>query len=101
GNKASREQMLRTAVATFERALAIDSENADAHHNLHLIYMQLGETQLAQKHLTLHLKYKEDDTIRGLVIGLARQKYPAANHAAEPVVIYSLNRRPDDKVANQ
>lgn len=100
-NKQAREEILHAAIATFARTLAIDSENSDAHHNLHLIYNQLGDADLANKHGVLHLKYKEDDTIRGLVIGLARQKYPAANHAAEPVVIYPLHRSADKPVATQ
>jgi hypothetical protein len=45
-------------------------------------------------HAAEHLKYKRDDTIAGDVIGKARKRYPAANFAAEALVIYPLNREP-------
>jgi hypothetical protein len=38
------------------------------------------------------LKYKGDDSIQGVVIGKARERYPAADHAAEALVIYPLDR---------
>jgi hypothetical protein len=38
------------------------------------------------------LKYKPDDTAQGRAVGLARKKYPAANAAAEAIVIYPLQR---------
>jgi hypothetical protein len=43
-------------------------------------------------HEQLHLRYKPDDNAQGRAERLARQRYPAANHAAEAVVIYSLQR---------
>ncbi|RPI77472.1 MAG: hypothetical protein EHM42_13790 [Planctomycetaceae bacterium] len=40
----------------------------------------------------MHLRYKPDDTAQGVAVNAARLKYPAANLAAEPLVIYPLNR---------
>ncbi|WP_231956510.1 multiheme c-type cytochrome [Posidoniimonas polymericola] len=80
------------AVATFQRTLAIDSENFTAHHNLQLLHAELGEPEKAAEHAGLHLRYKMDDNAKGRAERLAREKYPAANHAAEAVVKYSLSR---------
>lgn len=91
---ALRDALLRAAADEFHRTLAEDSENVAAHHNLHLIYAQLGQTDLADKHQQLHARYKPDDNARDQALAAARRRYPAANHAAEAVVIYPL--RPPD-----
>jgi tetratricopeptide (TPR) repeat protein len=89
---AERERLLREAVATYERTLNIDPENFTAHSNLADLYIELGDEALSLHHRELHERYKEDDTIRGSAHRLARERYPAANHAAEALVIYPLNR---------
>ncbi len=91
-NKARRVQLQRDALQWFEKALALDPENAAAHHNLGLIYAQLGEADEAEKHRNLHAKYKPDDNARDVAIATARRKSHAANHAAEAIVIYDLQR---------
>jgi tetratricopeptide (TPR) repeat protein len=88
----ARTALLQEAVATFQKTLAIDSENVTAHYNLQLLYAQLGDEQKAADHRRLHARYKPDDNARGRAVRLAREKYPAANHAAEAVVIYPLHR---------
>jgi tetratricopeptide (TPR) repeat protein len=80
------------AVDAFNRTLEIDPENVTAHHNLQLLYAEVGETEKSREHERLHLRYKEDDNAQGQAVRLAREKYPAANHAAEAVVKYSLQR---------
>lgn len=90
--KAEREERMKEAVAVFERTLELDSENVDAHYNLAQLHSNLGNSDQAAEHQKLHAKYKPDDTARGQAVGAARQKYPAANAAAEPLVIYDLNR---------
>jgi tetratricopeptide (TPR) repeat protein len=80
------------AVDAFQRTLAIDSENVTAHHNLQLLYAELGDAERAAEHEKLHLRYKSDDNAQGRAERLARERYPAANHAAEAVVKYSLQR---------
>jgi len=59
---------------------------------LQLLHEKLGNEKLAAKHQALHLRYKPDDNAQGRAIRLAREKYPAANHAAEAVVKYPLDR---------
>ena len=85
-------QYFRDAVKQFQSTLVIDPENVSAHHNLQLLYERLGDQELAAEHQRLHERYKADDNAQGLAIRLAREKYPAANHAAEAVVKYSLFR---------
>ena len=90
--KTEREQWFGAAVATYKKTLALDSENVAAHYNLEQLYRQLGDEKLADQHGRLHMKYKGDDSIQGVVIGKARAKYPAADHAAEAIVLYPLDR---------
>jgi tetratricopeptide (TPR) repeat protein len=87
-----RDRLLHEAAVTFEKTLHIDSENVTAHHNLHQIYEELGDQTKAAFHNSEHLKVKPDDNAQGRAVGLARQKYPAANLAAEAIVIYPLQR---------
>ena len=91
-NREQRNQLLNVAAKQFQKTLVLDPENVTAHYNLSLIYDQLEQAELAQQHRKRHQKYKIDDTARGLSERKAREKYPAANHAAEHPVIYSLNR---------
>ena len=90
--KTEREALLRAAAETFEKTLALDTENVAAHYNLQLIYTQLNEPERSAEHGRMHARYKLDDNARDRAIALARQKYPAANHAAEALVIYPLQR---------
>jgi tetratricopeptide (TPR) repeat protein len=80
------------AVNEFNKTLAIDSENVTAHHNLQLLYAELGDSEKSREHERLHLRFKPDDNAQGRAERLARQRYPAANHAAEAVVKYPLRR---------
>jgi tetratricopeptide (TPR) repeat protein len=110
--KAERDELLRKAAGQFEKTLTLDSEDVPAHYNLSLIYRELGETEKAEGHRKLHARYKPDDNATDRAVRLAREKYPAANHAAEAVVIYDLRRpgapgltetqtaeRPDEEVS--
>ena len=56
----------------FEKTLTLDSEDVTAHHNLALIYAQLGDTARAAEHRQLHQRYKGDDNARDRAIALAR-----------------------------
>lgn len=89
---AARKALLEDAVAQFNKTLDIDPENVTAHHNLHLLFEQLGDKQAASEHRAAHMKYKPDDNAADKAFAAARKKYPAANHAAEQLVIYDLQR---------
>ncbi len=95
-----RETRLRESIAVFKRTLELDSENVDAHYNLSQLYSHLGEMSAAKEHQKLHAKYKPDDTAKGLAFGAARSRYPAANEAAERVVVYKLNRT-DEQIVDE
>ena len=99
---AERTEMMLKATESFEKTIAIDTENVEAHYQLSAIYSQLAEqaesenekyTELAKKHRELHQKYKPDEGARDAAITAARAKYPAANKASAAVVRYSLNRK--------
>ena len=87
-----REQLLGEAVRAFQRALTLDPENVAAHYNLGLIFAQRGETERSRQHRVLHATYKLDDNARDHGAAEARRRYPAADHAAEDIVICDLQR---------
>ena len=87
-----REALLREALEPLDQALVYDPENVAAHYNLKLIYTDLGDPARADEHGALHAKYKPDDNATDRAVAAARIAYPAANHAAEAVVIYDLGR---------
>lgn len=92
GRKEEARQKWLEAVEHFEKTLSIDTENVTAHHNLKLLYEQLGDKEKAAEHEKLHVRYKPDDNAQGRAVRLARERYPAANLAAEAVVKYNLRR---------
>ena len=87
-----RQQLLQEASQWFERALEIDPENASAHYNLSLIAAQLGAQDKAAEHRRLHETYRTDENARDYAVAVARRNNPAADHAAEAIVIYDLQR---------
>jgi tetratricopeptide (TPR) repeat protein len=92
GNPARQRDFLSHAAAQFEKTLVIDSENLTAHYTLSLIYAQLGDESRAALHRREHEKYRPDDNARDRAVSIARRADPAADHAAQATVIYSLQR---------
>lgn len=90
--KEARERYLREAESRAAAALLIDPENFTAHYLLSQIYPQLGDAAKATEHLTYYETYRLDDNARDRAIALARSGRAAANHAAEAIVIYDLQR---------
>ena len=88
----ARGRYLERAVGIFERVLELDPENTTAHYNLDLILKQLGQAERAAEHFELYRKYKPDDNARDRAIFAQRSTNPAADHAAEAIVIYDLHR---------
>ena len=87
-----RDAFLQEATTFFHRTLKIDPENVTAHFNLSRIHAQLGDEELATQHRKLHLKYKPDDNAGDQAIAKHRAANDAADHAAESIVIYDLQR---------
>ncbi|MEA2708264.1 MAG: hypothetical protein QOF78_865 [Phycisphaerales bacterium] len=90
--KAERDKFLLAARERFEKTLSLDSENAAAHYNLGLIYAELGDAAQSAAHRKLHERFRPDDNARDRAIAIARRRDPAADHAAQAVVIYPLQR---------
>jgi len=86
------KELLREAVRRFEQTLALDPENLTAHYNLALLYVQLDDTDRALAHLQAHEKYRPDDNARDRAVNIERRRNPAADHAAQSIVIYPLQR---------
>ena len=99
--ESARRQLMQQSVEQFHKTLAIDEENVTAHYSLQLLYAQLHDAQRRDRHRELHLKYKPDDNARDRAVAQARAKYPAANHAAEAVVIYDLQEQRSTKDVGQ
>jgi hypothetical protein len=83
---------LKLAAGEFEKVLRLDSENVTAHYNLALIHAQLGDASKAAAHRQLHERYRRDDNARDRAIAAARRRDPAADRAAQAIVIYPLQR---------
>jgi cytochrome c553 len=85
-----RRRYLERARETFRKTIAIDPENKDAHYNLYLIAARLGEKDESKLHLELFDRYRPDDNAADRAFAIHRQKHPAANKAAQSIVIYEL-----------
>lgn len=92
GNPTRQKELLTAAAKRFQDTLAIDSENVTAHHNLAQIHGLLGDSAKAAEHRRLHEKYRPDDNARDRAHAIARRRDPAADHAAQAIVIYPLQR---------
>ncbi|MBT8088945.1 MAG: hypothetical protein KJO01_01925 [Gammaproteobacteria bacterium] len=88
----ARNALLVESRLWFEKTLAIDPENTAAHYNLSLIHTLLGDEELAREHRGRHAYYRADDNAADRAVTMARSRNPAADHAAEAVVIYDLQR---------
>ena len=83
------------AAASFERTLELDPENVAAHFNLDLIERQLGRPEkAAEPPREVPQVPSRRQRARSRDRHGARSKDAAADHAAEAIVIYDL-QRPD------
>jgi tetratricopeptide (TPR) repeat protein len=92
GNPERQKEFLNLAVESFQKTLALDSENLTAHYTLALIYTQLGDETKAAQHRREHQKFLPDYNAQDRAISNARRADPAADHAAQATVIYPLQR---------
>ena len=90
--KADQAPWLRRSAASFHDALAQDPESASAHYGLAQVYARLGDAEREARHRRAHDRYRRDDNAFDRAVALARARDPAANHAAEAVVLYDLQR---------
>ncbi len=88
----ARHGWLDKAIERLNQALAIDPEFARGHYLLSQALALRGDSEGSAKHQALHAKYRVDDNARDRAIAAARAANPAADHAADAVVIYDLQR---------
>lgn len=89
----SRDAILAEAESHLLAVLREDSEHASAHYLLAQVYEMRGDTVPAARHRALHNTYRPDDNALDHAVNAARIRYPAANKAAEAVVLYELRRQ--------
>lgn len=92
GDDVAAERDLVRARDLCRTALSMDPERAASWYVLGRIEQELGDEDAAARAMERHARYKLDDNARDRAVTLARMKYPAANHAAEAVVVYDLQR---------
>jgi len=90
---AAGDEALAQARQWFHAALNEDPENVVAHYNLAQAYRRLGDDERAAHHADQHQRFRIDDNARDRAVTAARRQYPAADQAADPVVIYDLHRK--------
>jgi tetratricopeptide (TPR) repeat protein len=92
GDADARRGYMERARDRYLEALGYDPENLNAHYGLKQVYGILGDAEGQRLHAERHAYYKPDDNASDFAVAQARLKYPAANKAAEAVVIYDLGR---------
>ena len=78
------EKHYADAVAEFEKTLAIDPEDLQAHYNLMLCYNGLGDDKKAEEHKERYLRFKADESAQAIT-GPYRQAHPEDNNERQPV----------------
>ena len=89
-----RGAMLEEARALCQEALRMNPQRSSAWYALFRANDALGHLEDAKAALSQFDLLRPDDNARDRAILLARSKNPEANHAAEPIAIYDLDRRP-------
>jgi Tfp pilus assembly protein PilF len=72
------------AVATFQKVLAIDPEDLQAHYNLMLCQQGLGDAAAAAREQQLYLRFKADEASQ-TITGPYRQLHPEDNNERQQI----------------
>ena len=78
------QRKYREAVTEFEKTLAVDPEDLEAHYNLMLCYRGLNDDALAAREEKLYLRFKADEASRAIT-GPYKLAHPDDNNEAQPV----------------
>ncbi len=78
------EKRYADAVAEFEKTLAIDPEDLQAHYNLMLCYNGLGDDKKAEKHKERYLRFKADEAAQAIT-GPYRELHPEDNNERQAI----------------
>lgn len=89
---AARTALLQQAEQNCLAALAQDSQRAATWYVLGQVRQALGSSQASADAMKQYERFRPDDNARDHAVNAARLRYPAANRAAESVVLYDLQR---------
>jgi len=78
------QRKFHDAVAAFERVLAVDPEDLQAHYNLMVCYQGLGQTALAAREQALYERFKADESAQAIT-GPYRLKSPHDNNERQSI----------------
>jgi len=78
------------ARALARAALAADPESVSAWYLCAQACSELGDEAAAAHAMREHDRYRVDDNARDRAVRLARERYPAAARAADPITLYTL-----------
>ncbi|MGE0101909.1 MAG: tetratricopeptide repeat protein [Blastocatellales bacterium] len=93
------QRKYREAVATLNRALAVDPEDLQAHYNLMLCYQGLGDRQMVDRERKLYMRFKADESSQAIT-GDYRKLHPEDNNERQQVHEHasaSLSRKKDER----
>lgn len=82
------------AVASFQRVLAIDPEDLNAHYNLMLAYRGMGKPELAAREETLYRRFKADESAQAIT-GPYRLKSRDDNNERQQIHEHGAGAAPD------
>ena len=72
------------AIAAFERVLAVDPEDLQAHYNLMLCYRGVGNPEAANREQTLYSRFKADESAQ-FITGPYRLRSPDDNNERQSI----------------
>src|SRR6266540_2124887 len=81
------------AIEAYQKTLAIDSEDLNAHYNLMRVYRVLGDRSKAAFHEAEYRRYKEDETGRALAADYRRDN-PWDNREPLPIHVHAEAQPP-------
>ena len=73
-----------TALAQFQKTLAVDPEDLDAHYNMMRCYRALKNLPMAAISQKLYLRFKADESVDAIT-GIPRRIDPDANRERQPI----------------
>lgn len=74
----------KTALTQFQKTLAVDPEDLDAHYNMMRCYRALKNPSMAAKSHKLYQRFKADESVDAIT-GIARRANPDGNRERQPI----------------
>jgi tetratricopeptide (TPR) repeat protein len=92
------KRQFKDAIAEFDKVLAIDPEDLQAHYNLMLSYQGLGDNAQASRERTLYERFKADESAQSIT-GPYRQLHAEDNNERQQIHEHRLTAPAATKVA--